>query len=118
MVESPICQARRKLKNGDRHDDAEQLDPPARRRTPRHRQVHADMAAQALGVGDPQEGEQRRRLLDPVDVAVDGEVEDGAADDLRHADEHQEKDGEGRHQVEAVLDVRQGCIGLPQEQWR
>ena len=74
------------------------------------------MAAEALGVGDAEEGEQRRGLLDPVDIAVDREVEDGAADDLRHADEHQEEDGERRDQVEAVFGMRQGPIG-PTEQY-
>ena len=93
--------------DGDRHDDAEQLDLPAdAQRPPAHRQVHADMAAQALGVGDAEEGEQRDGLLHPVDIAVDREVEDGAADDLRHADEHQEEDRRGRDQVQAVLQPR------------
>ena len=72
------------------------------------------MGADPLGIGDAEKGEQRRGLLHPVDVTVNGEVEDGTADDLRHADEHQEEDGERRYQVEAVFGVAQQRVGTTQ----
>ena len=101
---------RRVDEDGDddqRHEHAEQLHRPQEaHREAAQQQVHADMGADPLGIGDAEEGEQRARLLHVVDVAVDRGVEDRAPDDLEDADEHQKEDRRRGDQVHAVFQPR------------
>jgi hypothetical protein len=62
------------------------------------------MSADLLTIGDAEKGEDGGALLDVVDIAVDGRVEERAPDDLEDAHQHQDEDGNARDEVERGLE--------------
>ena len=67
-------------------------------------QLHADVAAEPLGVGEPQKHQEGHHDLDDVDVAEDRQVEELAAQHVGDAKQHQRKDAEPGDQGGELLD--------------
>ena len=76
----------------DHADDLEQRQPAPFQVA--DEQLHADVAAEALGVGDAEEHQERHHDLDDVDVAEDRHVEELAAQHVHDAEQHQREDAE------------------------
>ena len=58
--------------------------------------------------------------LDDVNVARHRQVDELAAEDLEHPDEHHRKDDEGGYEVEAALEAEESLVGRlePPVEWR
>ena len=77
-------------------------------------QLHADVPAEPLGVGEAQEHQRRHGDLDDVDVAEDRRVEELPAEDLHHADQHQPEDPVARDQRGELLQRVHGPVDRTQ----
>ena len=68
------------------------------------------MATDPLAIGDTEKGNDGDELLDKVNIAWHGKIEERPSDDLNYAHQHQKEDSEGRDQVQAVLEARENYV--------
>src|SRR3546814_14968482 len=70
------------------------------------------MPADTLAEGHAQERVCHHRDFDDIDVARDRMVEELAAKDVRHAQEHQRKNEERGDEIQARLDLAEPFVGF------
>jgi hypothetical protein len=75
-----------------------------------HDDVHADMPALALAIGQPEEGEEDHELRRPVDIARHRRVEELAAHHVPHGHQDQHDDRDASDQVQRALDLQRGAV--------